>query len=93
MLLMIVIGLLAAIIGPRLFHDPSIILMIPFVLFGAGLVCLIISKMSLYKKGTWFSFGPKLMTKGYATLYKAAYVMLGFGVLILLLLLNVLQRA
>lgn len=93
MVLMVVIGMLAAIIGPRLFQDPSIIIMLPFVLLGAGLVCLIISKMSLYKKGIWFSFGPKLMSKGYATLYKAAYVLIGVGVLILLLLLNALRRA
>ncbi len=87
MIPMVAIGLLAAIIGPRLFNDPSIILMLPFALLGAGFVCLIISKLSLYKKGIWFSFGPKHMSKGYAKFYKTAYFLMGGGVLLLLLML------
>ena len=93
MILMVVIGLLAAMIGPRLFQDPSIILMLPFALFGTGFVCLIISKLSLYKKGIWFSFGLKHMSKGYATLYKVAYAFFAIGGLILLLMIIALQRA
>ncbi len=93
MIIMIVIGLLAALIGPSLFLNPSIIKMFPFGFLTAGLACLIISKISLYKKGIWFSFGPGLMTKGYAILYKVAYVLLGAGVILLLLLLNALQKA
>jgi|MudIll2142460700_1097286.scaffolds.fasta_scaffold1268540_2 hypothetical protein len=93
MVIMVVIAMLAALIGPVFFQDPSIIIKLPFVLLGTGLVCLIISKMSLYKRGIWFSFGPKFMSKGFAKLYKAAYVLIGFGGLILLLLLNAVQRA
>jgi len=93
MVIMVIIAMLAALIGPVFVQDPSIIVKFPFVLLGAGLVCLIISKMSLYKRGIWFSFGPKLMSQGYAKLYKAAYILIGFGVLILLLLLNAIRRA
>ncbi len=90
MIIMVIIGLLAALRGPSLFRNPSII---PFGLLTAGLVCLTISKISLYKKGIWFSFGPGLMTKRYATLYKAAYILLGVGVLLLFLILNALRSA
>ena len=93
MVIMVVIAMLAALIGPVFFQDPSLIIKLPFVLLGTGLVCLIISIISLYKKGIWFSFGPKLMSQGYAKLYKAAYILIGFGVLILILLLNALQGA
>ncbi len=93
MIIMVVIGLLAALIGLGLIRNPSIIRMFPFMLLTAGLTCLIVSKTSLYKKGIWFSFGTGLMTKRYATLYKAAYVLLGAGVLLLFLLLDALRRS
>jgi hypothetical protein len=67
--------------------------MLPFAVLAVGLASLIIAKISLYKKGIWLSFGPGLMTKGYATLYKTAYVLLGIGVLLLLLILNALRSA
>jgi len=83
----IVIGLLAALIGSSLFRNHSLIIIYsPLAFLIAGLACLIISKSSLYKKGIWFSFGPGLMTKGYASLYKAAYILLGIGVLLILFL-------
>ncbi len=91
--MMVVLGLLAAFIGPSIFRNPSIIILFPFALVTVGLACLIISKISLYKKGIWFSFGPALMSKGYAKLYKVAYVLIGLGTLILLLLFNALQKA
>ncbi len=86
MTFIVIIGLLAAIVGPRLFGNASIIIFFPLLLLLAGLTCLIISKISIYKKGIWFSFGSGHMSKGYAALYRAAYVMLGVGVLFLLLL-------
>jgi hypothetical protein len=90
---MVVLGLLAALIGPRLFRNPSLVIMFPFALLSVGLSFLIISKISLYRKGVWFSFGSALMTKGYAKLYKLSYLLIGLGTLILLLLFNALQKA
>jgi hypothetical protein len=84
--------MLGALIGPSLFRNPSIIAIVPFVLLSVGLSCLIISKMSLYRKGIWFSFGPGVMTKGYAKLYKVGYLLLGVGALILLALFNAMPR-
>jgi glucan phosphoethanolaminetransferase (alkaline phosphatase superfamily) len=93
MIVLVVIGLIVAIIGPSLLRNPSIIIFFPFFLLIAGLACLVISKISLYKKRIWFSFGSGLMSKGYANLYKVAYVLIGVGVLLMLLLFNALRRA
>jgi len=77
-----IVGLLAALIG--LNNLLKIIVILPFALSIVGLVFLIISKVSLFKQGIWFSFGSKLMTRGYARLYRLSYILLGVGVLCLL---------
>ena len=92
MIVLVVIGLLAALIGPRLFRNPSIIIMFPCWLLAAGLACLIISKISPYKRGIWFSFGPGHMTIGYAKLYKVGYLLLGVGALLLLAVFSAMSR-
>ena len=93
LIIIVVIGLVAALIGPRIFQTPSLIFTMPLVLLTAGLALLIISKLSLYRKGIWFSFGPGLMSKGYVTIYKVAYVLIGMGVLLLLMLFNAISKA
>ena len=50
----IIIGLLAALIG--LNNLLKIIVILPFAVSILGLVFLIISKVSLFKQGIWFSF-------------------------------------
>lgn len=90
----VIIGLLAGLVGPSLFRNPALVIFFPCMLLLSGLTCLVISKISLYKKGIRFSFGPSLMSKGFATLYKIAYILLGIGILLLLLLfIGWLQRA
>ena len=91
MLVLLVIGLIAAIIGPTLLFNPSVILFLPCAFLVGGLTCLVIYKMSLYTKRIWFSFGSRLMSKGYASLYKFAYILIGVGVALMLLLLNALK--
>lgn len=91
--IMLLIGLLAALTGPTLFQRPAIMLSMPFAFSAAGFLLLLISKISLYRKGIWFSFGTRQMTKGNATLYRTAYFLIALGVLIQLLLLNALLRA
>ncbi len=78
-----IIGLLAALIGPKLL---TVIAILPFALSLLGLAFLIIAKVSLFRRGIWFSFGSKLMARGYARLYKLSYILIGIGVLFLLLL-------
>ncbi len=82
---MIILGLLAAITGAQL---RSVTVILPFALSISGLVLLIISKVSLFRKGIWFSLGSKSMIKGYARLYKASYILIGIGAFFLSLLAN-----
>jgi hypothetical protein len=90
--LITLVGLSITLILPKQSQMLSFVVWSPFVLLGAGLVLLLISKLSLYRKGIWVSFGSKQMSKTNATLYKTAYVFLGLGVLLLLLTWNALRR-
>lgn len=92
-LAMLLLAFLAAFAGPNLYRNPSIILWVPFIIQAGGVVLLFISKLSLYRKGIYGSFGPGQMTKKYATLYKAGYVLIGLGVLLLLATWNALRQA
>ena len=88
----VIIGLLAAMIGPKLWMTAPmtapkmgrVVALLPFALSILGLVFLIIAKISLLRQGIWSSFGSKLMTRGYARLYKLSYILMGIGVLFLL---------
>ncbi len=51
-----------------------------------GYVCLVVSKVSLFRRGIWFSWGPRLMSARNATLYKVGYSLVGFGALLRLVL-------
>jgi hypothetical protein len=61
------------------------------VLLLSGLACLAIAKVSRCKEGAWLSSGSAHMSKGYAGLCKIAYVLMGVGVLVMLLVLNALR--
>jgi hypothetical protein len=80
MLFLVGIGLLLALAGPKF------VLTMPFAFVVIGFFCLLISKISIFRQGKWFSFGPAMMTKRYATLYRISYVLLAGGFLLLLLL-------
>jgi hypothetical protein len=92
MIFMVVIGLLAALVGPQLYDNPKFIVIFPFLLMFAGLICLIIAKISLYRKGIWKSFGTKHMSLGYAALYQAAYILMTAGIVMLGLLLTAIKH-
>jgi hypothetical protein len=47
-----------------------------------GFICLVVSKMSLFRRGVWFSWGPRLMSARNATIYKIGYSLVGFGALL-----------
>ncbi|HNS20283.1 MAG TPA: hypothetical protein PKH24_07275 [Sedimentisphaerales bacterium] len=89
-----VIGALAfaaVVVGMGLIVHPVLTGWLSVVLLLSGLACLTAAKISLYRQGTWLSFGPALMSRGCASLYKVAYVLMGMGVLLALLLLSALQ--
>jgi hypothetical protein len=87
-----VTGLLAAWFGPPLFNHNRvtsgimhpILLLLPFAFMASGLVCLIIAKVPLCRRGIWISFGQALMAKKYAKLYKFAYFLIAVGLLLVL---------
>lgn len=92
MVFMLIIGMLAALVGPSLYGEPKFIILFPFLLMFAGLICLIIAKVSLYKKGIWTSFGTKHMSLGYVALYQAAYILMSAGIVMLVLLLAAINK-
>jgi len=47
-----------------------------------GFICLAVSKLSLFRRGIWFSWGPRLMSARNATIYKVGYSLVGFGALL-----------
>jgi hypothetical protein len=92
MVFMVIIGLLAALVGPTIFSNPTFIIISPFLLMLAGFICLIIAKVSLWKKGIWQSFGTRHMSLGYAALYQAAYILMTAGIVMLGLLLTAINK-
>ena len=88
LIIIMLIGIFAAMIIPQIHHNPSLLIILPLVLSVFGIVLLIISKISLYRKGIWFSFGSKLMSRGYARLYKLAYIFIIIGNLVLLMVIS-----
>jgi len=85
---MIAIGLLAAVIAPSALLHPGSVAKAATGMIAAGFVCVAISKVSLFRQGLWISWGPRLMVKRYAQLYKVGYVLIGTGAVLLLLVYN-----
>lgn len=73
MLYAILTVIVLAIIVPRFLSTASV------ALIAFGLICLTITKASLFRQGIWISWGTKRMTKWNARLYWAGYVLLGLG--------------
>jgi hypothetical protein len=78
--LLILLGFLLAIIIPRLMK-PSQYLKESSFIVAVGFMLVLISKISLFRKGIWNSWGPKLMDKPYRILYKCGYVLVGIGII------------
>ena len=81
----IVISLLMGLIVPRWLQSPISILRDIGFLIAAGFLCVLAAKISLFRRGIWGSWGPKMMTTGWARLYKFGYVVKGIGILLILL--------
>lgn len=82
-LLMCVGGLLVALFAPALIRDPRSPVAIALWILLGGFLCLTVAKVSLFRQGIWISWGPQMMTRGYARLYKVAYVLLAIGLFLL----------
>lgn len=79
-LLMIAFGLLAAIFIPRYIINPGHALKDSFLIVVVGFVLFAISKVSLYRKGIWNSWGARLMDKPYRFLYRFGYLLMALGI-------------
>lgn len=80
---MFVLGLFAALFAPALIRDPQSPIAITLWILLSGFLCLTIAKVSLFRQGIWNSWGPRMMTQGYARLYKVAYILLAIGLFLL----------
>lgn len=83
--------LLTGMLAPYIMQHLSITGYLAAALLLGGLACLTVAKVSVYRQGIWLSFGPGLMSRGYASLYKAAYALMAVGVLLMFLLLSALR--
>jgi len=82
-LIITVLGLLAAIVGTRLFNNPSQLVIDAFYLVAFGFLLLLISKVSLFAKGIWISWGYSHMSKYFRFVYIFGYILVGIGIIIL----------
>ena len=82
--LMFVIVPFVALFAPALIRNPqSFLVAIALWLLIGGFLCLSVTKISLFRRGLWISWGTQMMTRGYARLYRAAYLLLAVGLLLL----------
>ena len=79
------ITILLSFAGPKIIHNPlSTLALVATIITTSGLMCLVISKFSLYRQGIWSSWGTKSMTKGNARLYVFGYSLIAIGTLLLI---------
>jgi hypothetical protein len=79
------LGMLAALLIPHYLNLNNLIKDC-FYLISAGFFLLLISKISLFSKRVWNSWGLKHMSKTFRLLYITGYILIGIGVVIGLIL-------
>ena len=92
MVFMVIIGLLAALVGPRLFGNLGFIIIFPSLLMFAGLICFDYREGIAIQKRHMAFIWHQNMSVGCAALYRAAYILLTAGVVILVLLLTAIRK-
>jgi hypothetical protein len=80
-LIMIFVGLLMAMVGPRYFHNSTQLGIDSLTLTILGFALLFISKITLFRRGIWNSWGAKLMSKPFKYIYWSGYILIGLGIL------------
>src|SRR5437867_2373190 len=76
LVLMMMVGLLLALVVPKLILDPLGLGMKGAVVLGAGFICLLFAKLSLFRRRIWVSWGPRAMGLWWGRLYKFGYVLM-----------------
>ena len=87
-LVIFTVGLLAALFIPRYVRNQAQMAIDGFYVIAAGFILLLISKVSLFAKGIWNSWGSAKMTKPFKVIYIVGYVFIGIGIFGILLFLG-----
>src|SRR6185436_6485438 len=62
---------------------PTLVLVVNGLLSTAllvgGAICVLVAKISLFRRGTWVSWGPRLLAPRNASLYKLGYTLIAIG--------------
>lgn len=90
---MMMAAFIVVVIALNLLANPSKAVFLISALLAGGFACLLMAKISLFRQKIWLSFGPGRMSRGYARLYKVAYVLMGLGALVMLLLWSAIRIA
>ena len=78
-LILIFFGIFAAVVIPRYMFNSSQMGKDSLLLLIIGFILLFISKLSLFSKGIWNSWGTKQMNKIFKYLYRLGYGLIGIG--------------
>ena len=70
------IAIVMALIIPNVLHYPKFFILSSWSLYGIGLLCFIIAKLSVIKKGKLITFGSSQMSSLHKKLYKMGYLLM-----------------
>jgi hypothetical protein len=88
-LILILLGIIAGYLGLVSFNSTQKInaafFNFSFFLVMSGFGAVLISKISLFRKGFWKSWGSNLMTKPFKLIYRAGYSFLCLGMIFILI--------
>ncbi len=80
MTLVLALGLIVSLYAPRLLSGPVTIVRDGMAITTFGFGCLVFAKVSLFRRGVWFSWGPAEMGARSRWVYRAGYVMMLLGI-------------
>ena len=84
LVVMIPLGLLMAILVPKLIRDPIPVAKEGAIVLAAGFLCFLTAKVSLFRRRIWTSWGPRAMTLWWGRLYKISYLLMIVGTILVL---------
>jgi len=80
-LIILIFGLLVGILTPRYLMDSNQFGRDSLMLVLFGFLLFFVSKLSLFLKGIWNSWGSKMMNKPFKLLYHSGYTFMFIGIL------------
>jgi hypothetical protein len=80
--IIIVMALIAAILAPGYMCNSTQFGIDSMYLSAVGFLLVLISKITLFKRGIWNSWGSKQMTTPFKSVYLSGYTLIGLGVFV-----------